>query len=118
MPHAGCVENHRIEMADRLRSVAFWRRDLKLSGLSGCWQCESRVVVRRRALHRGALGWPGLGGFYKLQGEFIHRGLRTEHRRVAHVGGVAQEVALFDQLETRRLDLAAKRGLLDAVQSL
>ena len=53
-----------------------------------------------------------------LQHEFVDRHLRAEHRRVARILGVAQEVGFRRKLESGRLDLLAKRAFLDAMQRL
>src|SRR5947209_15388789 len=54
----------------------------------------------------------------KLEHEFVDRTGRAGGGEVASVLGVAPEVAGGDELEAGRLDLAAQRALLDAMQRL
>src|ERR1700730_2419646 len=54
----------------------------------------------------------------KLEHELIHRAGRTVDREIARVLGVAQEIALGDEPEAGRLDLAAQHRLFDAMERL
>src|SRR6516162_688098 len=54
----------------------------------------------------------------KLEHELVHGAGRTIDREVARVFGVAQEIALGDEAEADRLDLAAEHGFFDAMERL
>src|SRR5262249_49961500 len=54
----------------------------------------------------------------KLEHELVHRSGRTINREVARVLGGAQEIALGDELEAGRLDLAPEHAFFDAVERL
>src|SRR6516225_519741 len=54
----------------------------------------------------------------KLEHELVYRAGRTIDREVARVLRVAQEIALGDEPEAGRLDLAAEHGFFDAMERL
>src|SRR5262245_35812024 len=54
----------------------------------------------------------------KFEHELVHRTGRAIDREVARIFGVAQELALGDEPEARRLDLAAEHAFFDAMERL
>src|SRR6516225_11704294 len=92
---------------------------LSLSTVNALKACIESCVSRREGSCAAASAGGRSHRFLEFEHELVDRlaAWRLD-REVARILGVAPEIAFGDEFESRRLDFAAQRAFLDAVEAL